>query len=58
MILAAQQRANLKPEFVLKSFSDYTGLTFRILKIHRLDLFVGDGESLKDPMSERVILSI
>lgn len=58
MLLAAGSAANLKPEFVIKAFADYSGYGFDILKIHRSGLFTGDKEKLMDPLNGRVILSI
>lgn len=58
MLLAAGSAANLKPEFVIKAFADYSGYSFDILKIHRSGLFTGDKDKLMDPLNGSVILSI
>jgi len=58
MLLAAGSAANLKPEFAIKAFADYSGCRFDILKIHRSGLFTGDKDKLTEPLSGRIILSI
>lgn len=50
MLVSAGSKANLKPELLLESLSDFTGYAFDIDRIHRTKLFIKQNEQLLDPM--------
>lgn len=55
LFLSAGSMANLKPEFVLQSFSKATGFALDVLKIHRSGLFIDKGEKILNPLDNELL---
>ena len=55
LLLSAGSMANLKPEFVLKSFGELTGFDLNVLKVHRSGLFIDKGEKTLNPLDNELL---
>ncbi|MFZ5985839.1 MAG: TIGR03936 family radical SAM-associated protein [Bacillota bacterium] len=58
MLLSAGSAANLKPELLVSAFSEFSGFSFDIVKIHRSGLFISKGDKLIDPIEREALLAI
>lgn len=55
LLLSAGSMANLKPEFALEAFGEWTGLDLEIIKIHRSGLFIDKGDKTLTPLDNELL---
>lgn len=55
LLLSAGSVANLKPEYAIKAFSEFSGLDLNVLKVHRTGLFVDKGEKTLNPLDNELL---